>query len=233
MSKKGKETALLNNEPVSVVKTLNSHKLELSDKAKEVAEKLKQATDSPEKGKIAVIDPDSGEYFIGKSIIEAVKEGRKKKNDPKAIFYSVRIGFPTVHVLKSIKLQGEIYHERLPKVQAVVIEKELHFESEISFFLKSFDFIIDTGFTGSVILDYELIEKINADFITYDEIMLAGGSEVQVEEYIGRVWINNSVYEDILITTMPNEFLIGMDFMRQICKRAIFDFEKDKVLFED
>jgi hypothetical protein len=43
------------------------------------------------KGKIAVIEPDSGDYFLGDTLTEGLKEARKKY--PGKIFYSIRIGF--------------------------------------------------------------------------------------------------------------------------------------------
>ncbi|MDZ7289727.1 MAG: hypothetical protein ONB44_07135 [candidate division KSB1 bacterium] len=51
-----------------------------------------------EKGMIAVIEPDSGEYFLGKTLLEALKQARAQY--PGKIFYSVRIGHPFAHELK-------------------------------------------------------------------------------------------------------------------------------------
>lgn len=42
------------------------------------------------KGTIAVIDPETGEYFLGKTLTEATKKARKKYKDK--IFYAIRIG---------------------------------------------------------------------------------------------------------------------------------------------
>jgi hypothetical protein len=47
------------------------------------------------KGEIAVIDPESGDYFIAKTLTEALKKAEKKH--PHQIFYSIRIGFPFAH----------------------------------------------------------------------------------------------------------------------------------------
>jgi hypothetical protein len=51
-----------------------------------------------EKGKIAVIEPDSGEYFLGKTLLEALKKAEAKY--PNKIFYAIRIGYPFAHQLK-------------------------------------------------------------------------------------------------------------------------------------
>ncbi len=48
-----------------------------------------------ERGKIAAIDPDTGEWFLGKDLLEALKKGRVKY--PGHIFYTVRIGYPFAH----------------------------------------------------------------------------------------------------------------------------------------
>lgn len=50
------------------------------------------------------MDPQTGEVFYGKSVVEAAKEGRRMKNDPKAVFFFVKVGYPSVDVLKSIAL---------------------------------------------------------------------------------------------------------------------------------
>jgi len=47
------------------------------------------------KGTIAVIEPDTGDYFLGQSLTEALREAKKKY--PGKIFYSVRIGYSFVH----------------------------------------------------------------------------------------------------------------------------------------
>jgi len=44
----------------------------------------------------------------GNSVVEAAKEGRRVKQDPKAVFFFVRVGYPSVHILKSVVLQGYI-----------------------------------------------------------------------------------------------------------------------------
>ncbi len=45
-------------------------------------------------GKVAAIEPNSGKWFIGDTVIEAAKKGRRKH--PKAVFYFIRIGYPAV-----------------------------------------------------------------------------------------------------------------------------------------
>lgn len=47
------------------------------------------------KGTIAVIEPETGDYFLGKTLTEALKEAKEKY--PGKIFYSIRIGYTFVH----------------------------------------------------------------------------------------------------------------------------------------
>lgn len=56
-----------------------------------------------EKGKIAAIDPETGEYFLGKTLLEAVAKGREKH--PGKVFYTVRVGSPFAHQLKGATKQ--------------------------------------------------------------------------------------------------------------------------------
>lgn len=47
------------------------------------------------KGLVAVIEPDTGTYFLGKTLTEALKKAMEKY--PGRVFYSIRIGSTFVH----------------------------------------------------------------------------------------------------------------------------------------
>ncbi len=47
------------------------------------------------KGTIAVIEPETGDYFLGKTLTEALKKAKGKY--PGKVFYSIRIGYTFVH----------------------------------------------------------------------------------------------------------------------------------------
>jgi len=47
------------------------------------------------KGMLAMIEPETGEYFLGKTTLEALKKAKKKY--PDKIFYCIRIGSPFAH----------------------------------------------------------------------------------------------------------------------------------------
>jgi len=50
----------------------------------------------PYKGKIAAIDIETGEYFVGDNVTEATDKALKKH--PGKVFYAVRIGYPVTYV---------------------------------------------------------------------------------------------------------------------------------------
>jgi hypothetical protein len=47
------------------------------------------------KGTIAVIEPETGDYFLGRTLTEALKTAKRKY--PGKVFYSIRIGYSFVH----------------------------------------------------------------------------------------------------------------------------------------
>ncbi len=44
---------------------------------------------------LAMIEPESGDWFLGKTTLEALKKAKGKY--PDKIFYCIRIGFPFAH----------------------------------------------------------------------------------------------------------------------------------------
>ena len=78
------------------------------DKVKKIIEKgqriynyqLKSKLEKKHKGEIIAIEVDSGSYFFGSSVLEAVKKG--KKEYPHRIFHVVRVGHKAVHLVRII-----------------------------------------------------------------------------------------------------------------------------------
>ena len=68
---------------------------EVREKGGEVYEKLKPELEEKYHGRIVAIEPYSGDYFVGKSVIEAGDKGKEKY--PDRIFYFVRPGFRAVY----------------------------------------------------------------------------------------------------------------------------------------
>jgi len=58
-------------------------------------ERLKDQLEPQYKGKIVAIEVDSGDYFIGDTVVEAGEKARKKH--PDKVFHFIRIGFRAVH----------------------------------------------------------------------------------------------------------------------------------------
>ncbi|MFQ6091355.1 MAG: hypothetical protein ACE5OR_01535 [bacterium] len=208
-------------------------RLKLSGQAKETVKRLIGSKDSERVGHIAAVDPQTGEVFYGKNVVEAAKEGRRGKNDPKAVFFFVKVGYPSVHVLKSINLRGYIDQDYFPKVKGYIYTRNLHLGSSIPYDVQSFDLIADTGFSGSVVLDTKVIQSIERDYLGEDIVTLAGGVDYPVSVYLGDIIVNTLKLNEVEITEMKGEYLIGIALMRSICKRAIFAFDNDEILFED
>ena len=49
-----------------------------------------------QKGKIAAIEPRSGDFFLGDTLLAALERAREVF--PAGIFYFIRVGHPTAHV---------------------------------------------------------------------------------------------------------------------------------------
>ena len=64
-------------------------------KGEEVYQRVKEKLEPEQRGKIVAIEVESGDYFLGGSVIEAGKKARKKH--PNKLFYFVKVGFPAVN----------------------------------------------------------------------------------------------------------------------------------------
>jgi hypothetical protein len=65
-------------------------------RAKAIYETIKGKLDASLKGKVIAIEVESGEHFIGETILEAASKARAKHSDK--VFHFFRVGFPTVYV---------------------------------------------------------------------------------------------------------------------------------------
>lgn len=68
------------------------------EKAEGIYRQLRSQLESEHKGEIVAIEPESGDYFLGVNVIEAVLKGRERY--PERVFHSIRIGYPAVHAKK-------------------------------------------------------------------------------------------------------------------------------------
>jgi hypothetical protein len=58
-------------------------------------EKLKAELEPAQNGRFVAIEPDSENYFVADTSLEAIKRGRAAL--PDKLFFLARIGFPTAH----------------------------------------------------------------------------------------------------------------------------------------
>ena len=75
---------------------------EIAENGKRIyTERLKPQLEPDHRGEIAAINTETGDYFLGKTLLEAVKRGREKF--PNTVFYSVKIGYPAL-----VKFRGRL-----------------------------------------------------------------------------------------------------------------------------
>jgi hypothetical protein len=60
---------------------------------------LRSKLEPTHKGKIVVIDAESGDYFLGTTLHEANEQARKKY--PNKVFYAIKVGYPAVYSFSS------------------------------------------------------------------------------------------------------------------------------------
>lgn len=69
---------------------------ELVEKGKEIYKKIKDRLVPAHKGEIVAIDVKTGDYFLGKDVVEADEKAREKYPDD--VFYFNKIGYRAVYV---------------------------------------------------------------------------------------------------------------------------------------
>ncbi|MCK4733436.1 MAG: hypothetical protein KAT65_13370 [Methanophagales archaeon] len=69
---------------------------ELVEKGKEIYKKIKDRLEPAHKGEIVAIDVKTGDYFLGKDVVEADEKAREKYPDD--VFYFNKIGYRAVYV---------------------------------------------------------------------------------------------------------------------------------------
>lgn len=68
----------------------------LSEKAKRFYdEQLKAELEPRENGKFIAIEPDTGKFFLAKTAVEAIEEGRSAL--PGKMFFIARVGYPAAY----------------------------------------------------------------------------------------------------------------------------------------
>jgi hypothetical protein len=75
--------------PHDIYQVPNTHKI--SQKGHQIFERIAPLLEKEHHGKFMAIDVDSGEYFLGATILEADEKAREKH--PGKVFYVGRIGY--------------------------------------------------------------------------------------------------------------------------------------------
>ena len=70
-------------------------KMAMAEKGWAIYQRIKDALEPQHKGEIVAIEVDSGDYFLGRTTVEAGERARKKY--PDKVFYFIRVGFRAVH----------------------------------------------------------------------------------------------------------------------------------------
>lgn len=65
----------------------------MAEKARAIYEKIKDELETEHMGEVVAIDVESGDYFLGKTGLEAARQARARY--PNRIPYIIRIGRPT------------------------------------------------------------------------------------------------------------------------------------------
>ena len=60
-----------------------------------IYDKIKAELEPEHNGEIVAIDIETGDYFLGKNVVEAVSKARERY--PNKIFHTVKVGFKAVH----------------------------------------------------------------------------------------------------------------------------------------
>jgi len=89
----------MTNDNLNIAFTTSTEEL-IQKREKFYEEKLKDKLEKRHFGKFVAIEVDSGEFFIGETLEEALEKAKKKF--PDKIFHSIKIGSPGVFTSSSI-----------------------------------------------------------------------------------------------------------------------------------
>jgi len=71
---------------------------EIVEKGQKIYEAIKDKLEPEHKGELVAIEVETGDYFLGRRVIEAIEKAKRKY--PDKVFYVARVGFPVVHVFR-------------------------------------------------------------------------------------------------------------------------------------
>jgi predicted aspartyl protease len=121
------------------------------------------------------------------------------------------------------RLTGDITDNQ-PTVRAVVKNGALVFSPR-----GDFKFIVDTGFTGDLLIPQLLVKKLNLELIAYNTFQLATEQLVTLPVYRGNVVIGKAALE---VEMVPGDALIGMALMQRIGSQLTLNFKTRTVVLK-
>jgi clan AA aspartic protease len=193
-------------------------------RARVIYDGIKGRLDPSFKGKILAIEVESGEHFIGDTVLEAARKARAKH--PDKVFHFFRIGFPTVYVWRwAIMIQGWLRED-----QQAVVELEVVCSDRRSHTVPA---IIDTGFNGQVSLPRRVVDELEP-LLTYEgtvEVELASGMVIEEDVYSGTIRFDGQEVTAEIIITDSEETLIGTGLLTG--KVLLVNFATREVIVRD
>lgn len=99
------------------------------------------------------------------------------------------------------------------------------------------ELLVDTGFSGHLGLDGDIIAKLPNDYVYDEEILLAGGARHTVRVYLVPIALTAGnvlrTIEDLEAISLPGESLLGFAAMGLIGDRLVVDFRKGEITFQN
>ncbi|MDZ7360842.1 MAG: hypothetical protein ONB46_08965 [candidate division KSB1 bacterium] len=87
-------------------------------------------------------------------------------------------------------------------------------------------FVVDTGFTGYIVVPYALLPKLNLKFLNFTHFTLATHRNIQLPVFKGWVKVRT---KRVKVEIVPGDELIGMKFLERVGSKLIVDFTKAEV----
>lgn len=92
-----------------------------------------------------------------------------------------------------------------------------------------FRFVVDTGFTGDLMIPQKLVEPLDLEFLGYKTFQLAAENVIALPVYRGYVTLGKATLE---VEMTPGDALIGMTLLRAIGSQLHFDFHKATIVLK-
>ncbi|MBI5652274.1 MAG: hypothetical protein HZC40_17800 [Chloroflexi bacterium] len=87
-------------------------------------------------------------------------------------------------------------------------------------------FVVDTGFTGDLLIPSAIINHLDLKFLAYKTFHLAADQVIALPVYRGEVMFDRAILE---VEMTPGDALIGMSLMQAIGSQLILDFDRAQV----